>query len=124
MIFRVKGVVLIICWPSAGYWYSKVITMITAILEIEDSIISWIFDHIPTIGTFFIATFIAFLLAWKVRGMFYHYTSRLIKVEFEVSELKSDFKSIKRRMTRIERKLDKLIDYLITTRQVDKDALK
>jgi hypothetical protein len=98
--------------------------MIAAAITFEDSIVNWLFEHIPTIGTVAVLVFIAVWVTWKVTQTFGVYSNRLVKVEHDVTELKADVKSLKRRTTRIEKKLDKLIACLTTTRQLDKDVLQ
>jgi hypothetical protein len=98
--------------------------MISSILAIEDPIFNWVFDHIPTIGTIIILILAAVWITWRVTRVFGYFENRLVKVENAVIELQADMKSVKRRLTRMEKKLDKLITYLTTTKQVDKDVLK
>lgn len=105
--------------------------MKTLALTIEDPLFNWILDHLPTIGTVIVLILIAMWITWKVTRGFGHFENRLVNVENDVVELKTDVKSLKRRMTRMEEKiagidtkLDKLITYLTTTKQVERDVLK
>jgi peptidoglycan hydrolase CwlO-like protein len=105
--------------------------MITNILAIEDPIFNWVFDHIPTIGAVIILLFITAWVTGKIGESLSHSRNRLNKVEHDTSELKSDVKSIKKKVSRLDKnvlmidhKLDKLITYLTSTKQIDKDVIK
>jgi hypothetical protein len=119
--------------------------MFTTILAFEDPFMSMILNYAPSLG---ICIVLVLITAWA-SSRFNQYNNRLIRVEHDTGELKTDMKVVKKRLTRIERKLDKtilefdqkldkkleerispmekkldkLISYLVTTKQVDRDAL-
>lgn len=90
-------------------------------MMMEDTIMNWAFNHMPTIAVCILLIAAAVWITVRVID----YRNRLRQVELDSKEMKKDVKSLKksvaridRRLTRLEEKIGGLITFL-TTKKID-----
>lgn len=95
-------------------------TQIILILSnVEDILMNWIIDHIPTLGALFVAAWVT----WWFRGKLGHYQNRFVNAELACTKLEIIVSELSKRLDRTERKLDSLTIQLAVNKQIDPDAI-